>query len=112
MNDGIGIGGGIFILICIVVYFIPTIIAGNRKHPNGNSILALNIFLGWTFIGWVIAFVWACSNIETNTQTVIENKIENRSVADEIQKLAQLKEQGILTEEEFKKKKTQLLETK
>jgi len=33
-----------------------------------------------------------------------------KSVADEIQKLAALKEQGLLTEDEFAKKKQQILE--
>lgn len=26
---------------------------------NADAIVALNFFLGWTFIGWVIALVWA-----------------------------------------------------
>lgn len=46
-------------LLCaaIVFYFLPTII-GQRKS-NAKAIFVLNLFLGWTFIGWVIALVWA-----------------------------------------------------
>ena len=33
---------------------------GLRKR-NGFAILVLNVFLGWTGIGWVIAFVWAAT---------------------------------------------------
>ena len=39
------------------IYMIPTIIA--EKHPNKSGIVILNIFLGWTGIGWVIALIWA-----------------------------------------------------
>ena len=47
------------------LYFLPTIIGWNKR--NSNSILALNLFLGWTFIGWVIALVWALSKDSINT---------------------------------------------
>jgi hypothetical protein len=33
------------------------------------AIFFLNLFLGWTFLGWVAAFVWACtSNTKANRQ--------------------------------------------
>ena len=46
-------------VIIIGLYLLPYLIANHRKHRNGKSILMLNIFLGWTFIGWVISLVWA-----------------------------------------------------
>ncbi len=47
------------IIFFTLVYFIPAIIGwGKRKH-NRVAILVLNIFLGWTFLGWVMALVWA-----------------------------------------------------
>lgn len=49
--------GGLF------VYFIPSII-GARKS-NGCAIFVLNLFLGWSLIGWVIALVWACTKEKT-----------------------------------------------
>ena len=42
-----------------VLYFLPTIIAFARNKRDTTSILLLNLFLGWTAIGWVIALVWA-----------------------------------------------------
>lgn len=42
-----------------VLYFLPAIIAFARSKRDAVSILVLNIFLGWTAIGWVIALVWA-----------------------------------------------------
>jgi hypothetical protein len=42
-----------------VLYFLPAIIALARSKRDAVSILVLNLFLGWTMIGWVIALVWA-----------------------------------------------------
>jgi hypothetical protein len=49
----------IFGLCCFFAYIIPGIIASTRKHKNSGAILALNLLLGWTFIGWVICLVWS-----------------------------------------------------
>jgi Superinfection immunity protein len=46
----------------LMAYFIPTIVAARRLHRNRLAILMLNIFLGWTLIGWVAALVWACTS--------------------------------------------------
>ena len=48
------------IIIAIVIYFVPFLLAYN--HKNVTAIFALNLFLGWTFIGWVAALVWALTN--------------------------------------------------
>lgn len=47
------------LLFCLVagVYLIPSILASGKKGSSG--IIALNVLLGWTFIGWVAAFIWA-----------------------------------------------------
>ena len=42
-----------------LVYFIPTIVASHRHHPQLTAIFILNLFLGWSLIGWVGALVWA-----------------------------------------------------
>lgn len=43
----------------ILLYFLPTLIASRREHRNLVAIGALNLFLGWTLIGWVVALVWS-----------------------------------------------------
>ncbi|WP_338091693.1 superinfection immunity protein [Polynucleobacter yangtzensis] len=40
-------------------YFLPFAIAFNKKRANSGAIFALNLFLGWSLIGWVVALVWA-----------------------------------------------------
>jgi hypothetical protein len=41
------------------LYFLPTALALGRKHRNRSALFALNLFTGWTVIGWVICLVWA-----------------------------------------------------
>ena len=44
------------------LYFLPAIIAAVRNTHNSTAILLVNLFLGWTFVGWVVALVMAlCS---------------------------------------------------
>lgn len=54
--------GGMFVIVLLsvlglIVYFLPSFIAWNKR--NSGAIIALNILLGWTFIGWVVALVWS-----------------------------------------------------
>lgn len=47
--------------LLFAVYFLPSIIAGLRDHPSFGGIMVLNLLLGWTVLGWIIALVWSCS---------------------------------------------------
>ena len=49
----------IFITLISLFYFLPVAIAFYRKRAYTGAIFALNLFLGWSLIGWVIALVWA-----------------------------------------------------
>ncbi len=50
-------------VVCFVIYFLPTIIAFKKERDNKVSILALNLFLGWSLIGWVVSLVWALKEV-------------------------------------------------
>lgn len=54
----------------LIIYFVPVAVAMARKHRNTVAIVVLNIFLGWTLIGWVAALVWACVNQERTAAQV------------------------------------------
>lgn len=92
--------------VVFALYFLPTIIAKTRHKGNADAILLLNFFLGWTLIGWVVALVWATTKDAEKT-----TPIPKQSAADEIEKLAALKAQGVLTEAEFQAKKKKVLES-
>jgi hypothetical protein len=58
-DEGAAVGVVLLLLFAVAIYFLPGIIAAARHKRNTVSIFALNLFLGWSLIGWVIALVWA-----------------------------------------------------
>jgi hypothetical protein len=48
-----------------LIYFLPSIIALLRGHLSTFAIFLLNLLLGWTLIGWIIALIWSCSGYTT-----------------------------------------------
>lgn len=52
------------VLMVVGMYFIPTIAGFIRNKSNKMAILILNLFLGWTLLGWVVALVWAFTKDE------------------------------------------------
>jgi len=47
------------LVIIFVAYFLPTLIAMVRFRNNTLAIFTLNLFAGWTLVGWVVALVWS-----------------------------------------------------
>ena len=58
----------------LCIYFVPTIVALSRKHLQKTAIILLNIFLGWTFIGWVVALVWSVMRTNNPQNPTISNQ--------------------------------------
>ena len=50
------------LLVLIPCYMLPTLIANSRSAKYFAGIAILNIFLGWTLLGWVGALIWAVSS--------------------------------------------------
>ncbi len=48
----------LLMLAAVFVYFLPSFIARHRQ--SFAAIFLFNFFLGWTFVGWIIALFWAC----------------------------------------------------
>ena len=65
----------IVLAFLLALYCTPAIIASARGHRNSGAIWALNILLGWSFIGWVAAFVWAFTKPQAS-QVVYVNAVE------------------------------------
>ena len=51
-------------LVVLWIYMFPAFISEQRKHHQHLAITVLNFTLGWTVVGWAIALVWACTNVE------------------------------------------------
>ena len=54
-------GQVLIILVAGLVYFLPTIIAVAREHLNAGPIFIVDLFFGWTLLGWVICLAWSFS---------------------------------------------------
>jgi len=65
MFSVLGILSVISLLVIGFIYFIPSIIAQKRQHHNRNAIFVLNLFLGWSLIGWAISLSWALTRVES-----------------------------------------------
>jgi type II secretory pathway pseudopilin PulG len=52
----------ISIIAPIFLYIVPMVVADRRNHRNTLAISMLNLFLGWTVLGWILALVWACTD--------------------------------------------------
>ncbi|GAC1358146.1 MAG: hypothetical protein NVSMB3_05190 [Acidobacteriaceae bacterium] len=48
----------ITLFVLLALYFLPTLVAGHRGHGVAGIFL-INLFCGWTVIGWVVLLVWA-----------------------------------------------------
>ena len=46
-------------LFLFTMYIVPFMIAAGRDHDSTVPILLVNLFLGWTVIGWFAVLFWA-----------------------------------------------------
>jgi len=112
----VSIFGVIFVLIIIAIavciYFIPTFVAFSRKHQFKWLIFLINFFTGFTFFGWVGSLVWALIDIDQKPQVYIQppNNPPQFSVASELEKLTKLRDNGDISNLEFRELKYKLLE--
>jgi hypothetical protein len=49
----------IFALVSFL-YFLPWAIAATRGRPNTGGVFLVNLLIGWTVVGWIVALVMAC----------------------------------------------------
>jgi hypothetical protein len=71
-----------FFLAAAVVYFLPTGIALLRSHPNAAPIMLVNLLLGCTCLGWVVALVWSFTATEPTT-IIVEHRRRRRRYDDD-----------------------------
>ena len=57
--------------LALAWYLLPTLVAVIRKHHNAMAIFLLNLFLGWSVIGWVVALVWSFTKPPPPQQVVV-----------------------------------------
>ena len=60
------------VLLFIAAYFLPFIIALIRNVRNKTSVFFLNLFLGWTVIGFFVLIFYASLTNTTSNVSVTE----------------------------------------
>lgn len=51
------------VIAACFIYMIPTCVAASRRHRNTMAIAVLNLFFGWTLLGFVGCLVWSLINV-------------------------------------------------
>lgn len=77
------------LILALLLYFGPTIMAVCRNHRQTAKILLVNLLLGWTIVGLFAAFTWALSATrpvdrnrpESATTDYGERFFQNRNIA-------------------------------
>ncbi|MFF1649814.1 superinfection immunity protein [Streptomyces sp. NPDC058240] len=49
-------------VLLILAYFVPTFVAFGRGMANRGTVLVINLLLGWTVIGWIVALAMAAGS--------------------------------------------------
>ena len=67
---------------------LPSIIAFARGHAKRRAILVVNVLLGWTIVGWIVALVWSVRAFEKISEPPASAvSIRERSIAN-VERLA------------------------
>ena len=62
------------LILGVLLYFLPWLVAATNKKKNAQAIGALNLLLGWTLVGWVVALVWALTVDPSTPDESSQNK--------------------------------------
>ena len=117
MARGNVMGTAIIITAMYVVfwlYFLPTSTALRNRNRNVAAILVLNVFLGWTFLGWVGALVWAFiktdnSELETVLQALEDEKAGTTEARAKLTSLQSLRDRNQISENEYLAQRNKIL---
>ena len=71
----------IALLMVLMLYLVPSVIAFRRQHPKRWLLLLANVFTGFTVLGWILCFVWAFSALQKLRPSVDGCFIESRGAS-------------------------------
>jgi cytoskeletal protein RodZ len=58
-------------LLVLVLYVAPSMVAFARSHHNKWAIVAFNLLLGWTVLGWIGVLIWSLRRPRQQTQATL-----------------------------------------
>ncbi len=101
----------VIIIIGLILYFLPSFIASGGHKKRSLAIFLLNLFAGWTFVGWLAALIWAAVEEKSNenkpqlkektvhlsTKDRAVNNVPDSNITNDINSLDNIPEGTILT---------------
>ena len=113
-----GIVGALFYVTIAATYFLPTIVAVGLRHPMFMGVALINTVAGWTGLGWIISFVWACSRPKSPEKIIhliqpppLPQVSQNKRIEIQLESLAQLRDRKVISEEEYLAQRTRILDS-
>ncbi|WP_321936434.1 superinfection immunity protein [Paraburkholderia sp. J8-2] len=76
--------GGPLVML-VLLYCAPSIIAFHGMHRKRHAIKRLNMLLGWTVFGWIVAFLWALTSVKKGGSAMSECARETAQVGKDVQ---------------------------
>jgi uncharacterized OB-fold protein len=50
------------VLALVIAYLLPTANAYSKRHRNRALIAVVNLFFGWTILGWLVCLAWSAGS--------------------------------------------------
>ncbi|MDJ1499515.1 superinfection immunity protein [Xanthocytophaga agilis] len=91
-------------IIYLFIYFIPSVIG--YKKPNAKWIIGVNVLLGWTVIGWIIAMIWAVRKESKPDRSIEANQ---KRINKALQELEDSHKRGELSDTEYQIKRRKII---
>jgi len=61
-------------ILLVIGYWMPSFLAIVRGHQSWWAIVAFNLFLGWTIVGWIFALVWSLTMPRWHSAVSVSNR--------------------------------------
>lgn len=55
----------VLVSLAVALYLVPVMVGVARHAPDLGAIAVINVLLGWTFVGWVLALALAMRSVST-----------------------------------------------
>jgi hypothetical protein len=70
------------VVALVLAYFLPSLVAVARGHQSLLEIVTCNLLLGWTVLGWIVAFIWSLTAARWEATVVVGERFHSVHDAD------------------------------
>lgn len=92
--------GCVIFVVIVLAYFLPCLVAASRHKAHAGGVLLVNLFFGWTFIGWIIALAMAVSGLTEDEVKAVRNV----HLSENVRELERAHDRGLISADEYAKR--------